>query len=75
MISKKYLAEKHNGMRIELSNMKRQKVRTKTWVLVELHKHMEIMGERFYSGDIKVVDEFLQLYCCDEKRPKLKEKL
>jgi len=39
------------------------------WMLGELLKHMEELGQRFYSGDFKAVDEFLQLYCCDDSRP------
>jgi len=35
----------------------------------ELYKHLKEMAERYYSGEIEVVDEFLQLYCLDDKRP------
>ena len=35
----------------------------------EMLKHLQEVGRRFYAGDIKVVDEFLQLYCLDENRP------
>lgn len=34
----------------------------------EMLRHLEEMAERFYSGDLKAVDEFLQLYDLDEKR-------
>ena len=40
------------------------------WFCEELLKHLQELGDRFYAGDIKAVDEFLQLYCLDEKRPK-----
>lgn len=31
--------------------------------------HLEQMASRFYAGDPKAVDEFLQLYCLDDARP------
>ena len=31
--------------------------------------HLQQMADRFYAGDAKAVDEFLQLYCLDDKRP------
>lgn len=55
----KFLAEKHTGMRIDHSG-----------ILGELDKHLVWMAERFYAGDIKAVDEFLQLWCLDDNRPK-----
>ncbi|MFM7025185.1 MAG: hypothetical protein ACKOWC_03885 [Limnohabitans sp.] len=36
-------------------------------MLDQLTKHMEEMGRRYYSGDTAAVDEFLQLYCVEEK--------
>jgi hypothetical protein len=35
----------------------------------EMLKHLDEMATRYYAGDIAAVDEFLQLYCLDEKRP------
>ncbi|MGD9671681.1 MAG: hypothetical protein AB7U75_21985 [Hyphomicrobiaceae bacterium] len=35
----------------------------------DMLRHLEEMAERFYSGDPKAVDEFLQLYDLDERRP------
>ncbi|WP_341707754.1 hypothetical protein [Halopseudomonas sp.] len=35
----------------------------------EMLKHLEEMATRYYAGDIAAVDEFLQLYCLDERRP------
>ena len=70
------LAPKHKGMRIDHSGILGRiahgcKVRQdQRWCLGELDRHLEEMAERFYSGDIKVVDEFLQLYCLDDSRPK-----
>lgn len=31
--------------------------------------HLQQMADRFYAGDAKAVDEFLQLYCLDDARP------
>lgn len=31
--------------------------------------HLQEMASRFYAGDVKAVDEFLQLYCLDDARP------
>lgn len=42
--------------------------RVDRFMLGELLKHMEELGERYYAGDLKVVDEFLTLYCCDGKK-------
>jgi len=39
------------------------------YMVGEMLKHLQEVGRRFYAGDIKVVDEFLQLYCLDENRP------
>ena len=35
----------------------------------EMLRHLEEMAERFYSGDVKAVDEFLQLYDLAGQRP------
>ena len=69
------LGEKHKGLRISASGLldriaKGKKVDTgDRFMLGELLRHMEEIGTRYYSGDIRVVDEFLQLYCLDRKRP------
>lgn len=39
------------------------------WGCGEMLRHLEEMAGRFYAGDIAAVDEFLQLYCLDHKRP------
>ena len=36
----------------------------------ELLKHLREVATRYYAGDVAVVDEFLQLYCLDDERPK-----
>ncbi len=69
------LADKHTGMRIDHSGILGRiaggcRVRQdQRWCLGEMDKHLVEMATRFYGGDIKAVDEFLQLYCLDEKRP------
>lgn len=35
----------------------------------EMLKNLQELADRFYSGDVKAVDEFLQLYCLDKNRP------
>lgn len=35
----------------------------------ELKQHLFEMAARFYAGEVKVVDEFLQLYSLDDHRP------
>lgn len=69
------LGPKHKGMRISadgllgrLENGKRAD-RMDRWMLGQLLKHMQELGRRYYSGDMRATDEFLQLYCCDDLRP------
>lgn len=38
--------------------------------LEQLLEHLQELGNKFYAGDISVVDDFLQLYCLDEGRKK-----
>ena len=71
----KLMAPKHNGMRVSaiglLKNAKNalpKEASGEKWALNELSEHLQELGDRFYSGDIKVVDEFLQLYCLDRLR-------
>jgi hypothetical protein len=76
MIDQKYLAKKHGGMRVSASGLLKTFHTPKIiepgdiFLLGEFEKHLNEMATRFYDGDITVVDEFLQLYCLDEKRPK-----
>jgi len=76
VIDRNFLAQKHTGMKVSiegaLSRVKRADVGTQ-FVCDELLRHMREMASRFYAGDIAVVDEFLQLYCMDEERPKQEE--
>lgn len=39
-----------------------------SFVLDEFTRHLWELADRFYSGEIEVVDEFLQLYCLDRHR-------
>ena len=40
----------------------------------ELFKHLEEVAEKYYAGNVEIVDEFLQLYCLgEEARKKCKE--
>lgn len=70
------LAPDHKGMMVNYSGMLRQTINAlprsysfQAEMLRQFQKHIEEMGKRFYSGDLKAVDEFLQLYCvADEDR-------
>lgn len=64
------LAADHQGMRVDytglLGQSRRELNRTaqgQAEMLRQLQWHIAELGERFYAGDLKVVDEFLQLYC------------
>lgn len=71
----KLMAPKHNGMKISAVGLLRNAKNAlpkdasgEKWSLNELSEHLQELGNRFYSGDVKVVDEFLQLYCLDNLR-------
>ena len=74
------LAEKHTGMRISalgyLQKLMGKRGRCITtedrFFAGEMSKHLKEMATRFYAGDVKAVDEFLQLYALDDKRPNVK---
>lgn len=69
----------HRGWRVSLSglisNVKAELKRGR-WKqmyagsLDELEGHIRQLSDRFYAGDLGVVDEFLQLYGMDDNRPK-----
>jgi len=70
MISSEHLAKKHTGMKICLDGALNHKGKTMgTYIIKELQKHLHMMANGFYEGNIKIVDEFCQLYCLDNKRP------
>lgn len=64
----KLLSDKQIGMRESLSgfvaNMKGKRInRDARWLIEMLNNHMTEFAQRYYAGDITVVDEFLRLYC------------
>ena len=74
------LAETHRGMRVSAEGLlgrirdgatlrgEEQESGTR-YTVGELLRHLEEVGQRYYAGDIAVVDEFLQLYCLAADRP------
>lgn len=73
MIDKKYLTEKHKGMKISLEGvLSRQSRVSKSdkYLTSEIIKNLHLLSDEFYKGNIKIVDQFLQLYDLDESRPK-----
>lgn len=68
------LAPKHTGMKVSAHGLlgrirDGRYFKELNFGCGEMLRHMEEMATRFYTGDVKVVDEFLQLYDLDEKRP------
>lgn len=63
------LGAKHTGMRMSAPGILKRVPGDLHWAAGEMLKHLREMAERYYNDDIKAVDEFLQLYCLDEKRP------
>ena len=69
-----YLAKKYDGMKVSahgvLGRIRDGRYNKElNYGCGEMLRHMEEMATRFYAGDVSVVDEFLQLYDLDEKRP------
>lgn len=70
-----FLAPKHKGMKVSADGLIGRIVRGKRpdrldrHLLGEMLRNMENVAKRFYSGEVKVVDEFFQLYCLDDDRP------
>ena len=63
------LAPKHQGMCISARGLLSRVGGHLKGGAREMLKHLDEMADRYYAGDIAAVDEFLQLYCLDEKRP------
>ena len=68
------LATKHTGMKISAHGVlgrirDGRYYKELNFGCGEMLRHLEEMAARFYSGDAKAVDEFLQLYDLDEQRP------
>lgn len=69
------LAKKHEGVRVSgsgvLGRIRDGRYHDRLdFMCGEMLRHLEEMASRYYAGDITAVDEFLQLYCFDDKRPK-----
>lgn len=68
------LAPKHTGMKISAHGVlgrirDGRYYKELNFGCGEMLRHLEEMAERFYSGDVQAVDEFLQLYDLTEHRP------
>lgn len=63
------LAETHKGMRISAEGVLGRVRGQLKFGAQEMLKHLEAMAEAFYSGNVKAVDQFLQTWDLDEKRP------
>ena len=68
------VSSKHTGMRISahavLGRIRDGRYQSGlNFPCGEMLRHLEEMAERFYSGDPTAVDEFLQLYDLDDRRP------
>lgn len=69
------LGPKHQGMRVSAEGVLgrirdgRSIVKGHRFMAGELLRHLNELATRYYAGDALVVDEFLQFYCLDEKRP------
>lgn len=67
------LGPKHKAMRVSASGLLRGVSEMRIGklyknCLLELAENLSSLGDRFYEGDVKVVDEFLQFYALDKKR-------
>jgi hypothetical protein len=69
------LGPKHKGLKVSASGLLGRIARGQRpnkgmrYMLGVLLEHLEHVGEQYYSGNVAVVDEFLQLYCLDNSRP------
>jgi len=68
------LGATHNGMRISAEGLlgrirDGRYYRELNYGCGVMLEHLEQMATRFYAGDAKAVDEFLQLYDLDDARP------
>lgn len=68
------LSLKHTGFRISAKGVlgrirdNHQITSSLRYACGEMLNHLEELGKRFYAGDIKAIDEFLQLYSLDNDR-------
>lgn len=71
MISNEHLAKTHTGMRVSFAGLlKRICKKVDRVTRDESIANMKETADRFYKGDIQVVDEFFQIYALDNNRPK-----
>lgn len=66
------LAKQHQGMKVDyrgLLGQVRRAIKSKAGghaeMLRQLEDHLTQLGQRWYAGDVTVVDELLQLYCIE----------
>ena len=71
------LASTHQGMRVCAKHMlevgtagKCQNRKGYAYQASVMMGHLQGMADRYYAGDVAAVDEFCQLYCFDQNRPK-----
>lgn len=75
------LAPKHEGMRVSASGLLgriaegRKVERGHRYMIGEMLKHLRMVADSYYSGDVAMVDRFLQLYSLDEKRDAALERI
>ena len=77
MQNKVTLAPDHTGIKVDhdglLTSAKNFLQSENSFIsegLSQLKRHLNELGQRYYAGDTKVVDEFLQLYCVAEEERK-----
>lgn len=60
-------AEDHKGPRVNYHGLLARCARSTGGMngelLCQMQEHLSDLGQRFYDGDLAVVDEFLQFYC------------
>lgn len=64
------IGDKHEGLRLNLKGVVKQKVRALRFSMAEVVRHLDLVAKEYYIGNVNIVDQFLQLYCFDEHRPK-----
>ena len=74
MFDPKFYAEDHHGMRVSADGVIERLATGRDdygqkYMLKEMLKHLHAFADRWYAGDLKVADEFFQLYCLDQRRP------
>ncbi|MGP4843358.1 hypothetical protein ACTXGQ_04435 [Marinobacter sp. 1Y8] len=63
------LTDKHTGMRISAEGVLGRVRGQLKYGAQEMLKQLEAMADSFYSGNAKAVDQFLQTWDLDDKRP------